>query len=569
MIRIVGFFYFIGVEKLLNQARAYSDDKMGQDISDIPQERQCLSTKVDEDIMAVFMRGYSSLVFKAKLDELETEIEWNRGSSTVTMWRQSYSTSGNAWSKECRKVLSEFMSRYEKVTVQKSVDSAVIKKLPQLEEKMPQGKLLVKSQGDVLALLLVCLKSDTEPLLDTLLKSVRAIEKEEDRKRNLLEVVKLDSICREHMILLKQTGFNKELVVKYPKLKVTLDLEKNGLRFEGPSICVGEAINAKYKRFISRITEGLVTLPSSVIGSFISRRPVQKYLRKKLAKDKISAVFFHEREEVVKIVAVDSSEYSRAKVCLSQAVMKAKVPLLPENYSILQNEKWTRLFLKLKKRELLQVCVDMWLSSFILYGVSEVVLDAKKEIRDLIETERVQKICKKISKDMARFLKNHMSEEFKDIEKQLKSKSVFVQIDQGTGVVHIKGKREGIQSCMELLSKLCSSVATKKVEFCSPGASQLISGENGQRLVKMLTVEKKLMVKTIIRKKQISNETGDDPVEISSIQKPVELTIRSKKNSKLADSRQKEGIKLSLKYGNIADEKVRTVLHSDSETKEI
>ena len=242
-------------------------------------ERQCLSLKVDEDIMGVVMSDCLSLPLQAKLNQLQTEIEWNRGSSTATAWRRSYSSCFPVWAEQCKRVVTEFLGRYEKTVVKTSVGRAITRQMPRLEQKIPGGKLLTTLQGNKRVLLLICLKPDTVPMLTLLKDSIEAIEKDEILTSK--ESLKVDDVCYEHLVLLKQVGFDKEVVVKYPELKLTLDLKKKALCLNGPSACVVDAV-LKYKRTMSQVMEGLVSLPSSLTGCFITKPAVQRYILKKL-----------------------------------------------------------------------------------------------------------------------------------------------------------------------------------------------------------------------------------------------------------------------------------------------
>lgn len=528
-------------------------------------ERQCLSLKVDEDIMGVVMSDCLSLPLQAKLNQLQTEIEWNRGSSTATAWRRSYSSCFPVWAEQCKRVVTEFLGRYEKTVVKTSVGRAITRQMPRLEQKIPGGKLLTTLQGNKRVLLLICLKPDTVPMLTLLKDSIEAIEKDEILTSK--ESLKVDDVCYEHLVLLKQVGFDKEVVVKYPELKLTLDLKKKALCLNGPSACVVDAV-LKYKRTMSQVMEGLVSLPSSLTGCFITKPAVQRYILKKLKKKNVSAVFFLEKDEVVKIVAVNSLQYFRAKDCLIQAVRKVKLLLMPDNRSALESGKWKQIFDKMKGQELLEICVDEWSGSVVLYGILKVVQNAKKEIAGFLDGEIIQKTCKKVSKSMARFLKKHMSDKVKDIEKQLKDSSVGIKIDQIAGILHIKGKRDGVQPCVELLSTLCSTVASKKVELSSPGISRLISGKTFRQVLEMMEKGKKLLVTSTIRPGQDVKDAEE--IQVWPDQKPGQLQVFTKATvlkssdstevkcaNEFQDSCAKKGIKLSFIYGDIANEKVR------------
>lgn len=534
--------------------------------------RENISTEVDADVME-FIHSHHREDLEQKLSGFKAELEWSLESNTATIWKKANSGYVKKWANNCQTVCHEFLDRFEKFSVPvENVAAAVIKNaLPRLIKDLPVGKALCKQNTSKLGVDVVCLESEKEMLSGTVSGFWETVKKEEIRKTYKKNTEK---VTRERLLLLEHIGFVEEMQTKHSELKIILDKEKCELYFEGPREEFSDS-RIRYFHIMNTITDQeTYPLQSSTInGNFVRTEPVKMYFKEKLAREKINALFFVE-DNVVKIVAANPTEFGKAKECLRKSMSHDSVSVQTQDAFIFKSEKCQNLFTNLQKEGLLKIRTETAKNSVELYGMIEAVASAKSEIESFIEIERIRGECRQISKGLVRFLSDHFSENLKGVEMKLKQSHVCVQIDKAKGAITMSGTQEGLRKCNEQLDRLFATIVKDSEEFSSPGLVKLLLGENGRRNVKLIEMEKKVVIEMSKRAKDGVISTRQD--EVDCFEKEERCVMEEKKKYR-EETRQEsldsqtvesvydlcnfttaEGVKVSWKYGNIAKEKVRT-----------
>ena len=471
---------------------------------DVICDRTMTSVDVDEDVMQFIMGGAHAKKLHCKLDQLKAVIEWNPGNRKATVTKKVGSGYIRKWAKSCQDVVYKFLDQFEKfsVSLDKGVVTAVGESLSRLEQNLSKEKALCYCDEDKQNVVVVCVECDREDVSQSVKKFLEILRNEEIRKTYQKETIK--DIRQEHMLFLLQIGFIKEIEGKYPQLKLTMDYEQQNLCFEGPPEQIMSSRN-EYYRLMAAVTE-----QSLNVEHIITSEPGLNYVREKLSWMNITAMILKENENAVKIIAKSQSDCEKANQCLLESIVKEDVPLDVKNSFIFKTEKFKNITKKIIKSQLVNIFIENS-KVLVLNGITEAVSDARKEIKDFIEREQLaaqETDNYPVSKEVARFLREHCSEKLKKLEETLSPSHVSIHVDQSA--VHVKGTQRGIEKCRELFLQLFDTIVVENIKFSSPGLSKLILGENWKSNLKLIEMERKVIIKTAKETKSGAASTSAD-----------------------------------------------------------
>ena len=404
-------------------------------------------------------------------------------------------------------------------------------------------------------------------------KFLEIIKREKIRKTYVNETRR--NVNHSHLLFLQQIGFVEQMKCKHSELEVTLDLQKDEIYFEGPPEQLTDA-KVNYFLIMDEISEDVLILPSNFVSHIIASETGKKYIRERLLCETISAIILPEEDNTVRIVAKNLNECKRAKDLLCNSIREARIDFPEGNNIFFMNTKWKELSARLRRQQLINVSIDHELRSILLRGATYVVDTIEKEIAIYIKSQIIKIREQLVPHGVARFLSKNLTDEINSIKAKLKDDLLEIKISIEVGktfsVIMLKGTEVGLRECDRCMTELCQLVTDAEKEFCSPGLHQLLYDKTGQRHMKVIEMERNVIF-------EISSEGKKEVKEASSIELEVlrkELEKEQGRKFSIEDSHRKsatdcktvgctyglcnfttkEGLRVSWKYGNIADESV-------------
>ena len=562
-----------------------NNDKVEVEVSDnnpdkpvtsgVLRKRPRFSAKVDQDIMEFIKNGDHFQELKDKLNELEAEIEWIDGHNTATIWKKMNSRFVKNWVPKCKAVWADFLDRFEKISIplDESLKAAVIDALPRLVDVVPDDKALGKLVEGEQKFEMIWLKEDRENLSQSVKGFLEIMKKEEIRKMYMKETRR--NVNHNHLLLLQQIGFVEQMKSKHSELEVTLDLQKDEIYFEGPLEQLTDA-KVNYFLIMEEIDEDVLILPSNVVSHIIASKTGKKYIRGRLLCEAISAIILPEEDNTVRIVAKNLKEFKKAKDLLCNSMREARIDFPEGNNIFFMNTKWKELSARLRRQQLINVRIDLELRSIVLRGATYVVDKAEKEIATYIKSQIIRIREQLVSHGVARFLSKNLTDEINSIKAKLKDDlleiKISIEVAKAFSVIMSKGTEVGLRECEKCITELCQLVTDGKREFRSAGLHQLLYGVTGQRHMKVIEIERNVIIEISSERKKKVKETSRIEIEVlrKELEKEQDTKFSSEESHRtsvtdcktvgctydLCNFTTKEGLRVSWKYGNIAHESV-------------
>lgn len=537
-----------------------------QEMPDITPDREMISIDVDADIMQFITEGAHAVELERILaEQLKAEIEWELGNKTVTIVKKVKSGYVKKWKERCRDAVSTFLDQFENISMPLSsvvVVGVIDTALPRLEERLPKKKALCKNDEDKGNLVVVCHESDRDSVKTIVENFLEIVEKEEVRKTYKKDKIK--GISKKRMEFLRHIRFVEEMKGESAELEVDMDFKKQKIRLVGPNDQV-LSFKMEYFRLMEEITEQSFVLPANVFSIFTTRAD---YFQQKLAIDNITAMFFPVEGNAIGIVAKSFSDCQEAEKCLWGSIKQETFTLEIENAFIFKSKKCMGFVKELEERQFVNINIDESGSSVVLNGVIEDVVSAKREMDELIEKERIRSKNFTIPQGHASLLKRFRDKYLKDIEEAMEVHHVSIAIRQDC--VEIKGTHEGLLKSTKLFCELRDTIAAQKETFSKPGLGELIRGENGQRNLRMIEVEKEIVIELCKDGNHgVQKDEIQDSISPSDERAPLEVVapshvippFRSRHpDYDVCEFRTKEGLNVSWSYGNLELVKVRLTI---------
>jgi hypothetical protein len=199
-----------------------------------------------------------------------------------------------------------------------------------------------------------------------------------------------------------------------------------------------------------------------------------------------------------------------------------------------------------------------------LHGASHLVEDYQKMITDFINAQKLECYGIRLASAIARFMKEKLSKEITKIESDLREEQVKIDIFPEERRCECKGTKEGIRESKTRVLALSSEITPKSKVYSKIGICTLFFSENGERNIKGIEAGSNVIMK-------VDKEL--DTVEKESTQAEVEAirAERAQGKSKISqvlstdpfdqcNFTTNEGLNVSWKYGNIAQEYVSTII---------
>ena len=174
------------------------------------------------------------------------------------------------------------------------------------------------------------------------------------------------------------------------------------------------------------------------------------------------------------------------------------------------------------------------------------------------------------SKGISRFLVTYLQHQIREIEKNCDGAGVKISIGKdGLDFTISSDNDQALYRAYELLKELVSSVVTREFEIKQPGMRMIFGEEgNGKQLVKSIEKDYSCVIEMEFEKLLAGDEEIENKDEPSEVGR--KMVVKDKKGAKRNTPAKKnqrgssndsvvttpEGIRITLKVGNIATEKV-------------
>jgi hypothetical protein len=291
------------------------------------------------------------------------------------------------------------------------------------------------------------------------------------------------------------------------------------------------------------------------------------FIEKCLSEREIVSVILVESKSSVKVVARSPQECEAVKECLCSNVREAMIILPATNEHIFTSKKWYDISKTIDSEELVdyQISFDSETKRDIkLHGATHLVERHEKIVADFINSQKIESYVKHLLPGIARFMKEKLGKELEQIESDLREEQVKIEI--GLGKFECTGTKEGINESARRIMDLRDDISTRSLDYSSIGVDKLFSNEDGQRNIKGIEAGcnvKIEVVKGLVGVKEESTQVDVEAIRAQRVQgkreiKQVPATpVDPFDQCKFTTM---EGLNVSWKYGNIAQERVSILL---------
>ena len=499
-----------------------------------------------------------------QLERLNAEIEWIPGNSFVKIFQKSEDVTVPKWSERCKGVVIKFFQRFRKesFSIQTDTQHSACRTLNVFNKSINCFGADCRLNSSNQELVLVVLKDNFSSVVKRVEDFLQNLREENKRPK---EVVKFVKISSDHVDFIERTQFLNTLKQCHPGMvEVSITQAKNEICFMGSdeAILVAEQ---KYTDLAKELSVIELQLPAEVM-QLVSQKEGLKFINNSLSnRDSVYVIVVGAGK--VKVVAQSPQVCEEVKECLCKNVRKATINLPPESEHIFASKQWYEISKTIETESLVDYQINFvqeMMHDIKLHGATPFVDNYEKIITDFINSQKVELYEIRVASGTARFMKEKLSEEIAKIEFDLRDEQVKINILLERGTCVCKGTKEGIRESTRRIFTLSDQITTKSKDYSRIGICTLLFSENGLRNIKGIEAGSNAIIE--ISKEPIM-EKESTLAEVTAIR--VE---RAKEKSKVprAPSRDpfdqcnfttREGLQVSWKYGNIAQERVCTILY--------
>ena len=380
--------------------------------------------------------------------------------------------------------------------------------------------------------------------------------------QNLRQENEFVEVYSDHVDYLEHTHFLDTLKQSYPGIvEASISEARNEICFVGSD----EAISAAKQQYTDLVKELNVIeleLPTEAM-KFVSQKAGLEFIDNCLSDHEMEYVILA-RPSSVKVVARSAQECNEVKNCLYKHVCKAIITLPSNIEHIFASKQWYEISKTIESESLVDYqmnFVNDTRRDITLCGATHLVEKYKKIVIDFVNSQKIECYVKRLLPGTARYMKEKLNKEIARIESDLKESQVKIDILTNlSSYCEWKCTTEGNDKSKRRIMALINEITSRSKDYSSVGVSTLFFGENGQRNIKEIEAGSNAII-----------EVGKEPatIEKESTQAEVEAirAERAQGKSKMQQVQSmdvfdqcnfttREGLNVSWKYGNIAQEHV-------------
>jgi hypothetical protein len=531
-----------------------------------PVKLEPVSVKINNDVVKFVMNNPTfTQELTEQLEKQNGEVQWKPGIPFVTVVQKSEYVFVFKWSETCKSLVTKFFQRFRKesYTIQEDIQESVSKGLEGLKETIHPSGADCWLASNNRWLVLVSLKDN----LPSIVKVVEGfLQNVKDENEKLKEIVKFVQVSTDHIDYLEHTQFLSTLKQKHSALaEATFTEARNQICFVGSDEDVSAA-KQQYEDLVKELNVIDLELPTEAM-KFVSQNKGMDFIEKCLSEREIVSVILVESKSSVKVVAGSPQECEAVKECLCSNVREAMIILPARNEHIFTSKKWYDISKTIDSEEL----VDYQISfegetkrDIKLHGATHLVERYEKIVADFINSQKIESYVRHLQPGIARFMKEKLGKELEQIESDLREEQVNIEI--GLGKFECTGTKEGINESARRIMDLRDDISTRSLDYSSIGVAKLFSNEDGQRNIKGIEAGcnvKIEVVKGLGGVKEESTQVDVEAIRAERVQGKGEIKQVPATPVDPFDQcnfTTMEGLNVSWKYGNIAQERVSILL---------
>lgn len=497
-----------------------------------------------------------------QFNELNAKLEWKPGVHFVTVEQKSDSNFVPGWSEKCKSAVSRFFQRFRRESYEISADikDSARKGLGELKNNLQSLRADCWISSNNRYLILVGLKENISSSVKLVEAFIQNARDENDKPK---EIVRFVQVSADHSDYLQHTQFLDTLRQSHSGLSEAIFTnEGNQIQLKGPSEVVTSA-EQTYKDVVKTLEVFELEMPIEAVD-FLSEKIGLDFIEERLTESDIVSIILVESKTCVKIVAKSFEECEAAKKCLCSNVRQATIDLPSAIHDILfSSKKWYDIARSMDSEELLKYNIIPSGESkqgyvIKLNGATDVVEEYDRKVTNFVNSQKVESFEKSLVPGVSRYMKENLGREVGKIEADLKEEQVKIVI--GSRNFTCTGTKDGINETKKRMLVLENDIITKSVDYSKIGVQNLFISEGGVQNIKGIEVVRNVKIEVIMTEKALPKYCSD------VIAKQVEKEDYKSATSQVAgipsdpfnqcNFTTSEGLDVSWKYGNIAQESV-------------
>ena len=537
---------------------------------DKSKEREPVSVKANNDVVKFVMDHPAFAAELAdQLQHLNAEIQWEAGTDVITIVQKSAEIFVPRWSEECQSSVKKFFKRFRKESyrVQKDIQDSICNKLEEIKNSVSSFEAdcwLVSNNG---MLVLVSLKTSFVSVSKTVKDFLEDARIESKKLKQIVECVDVSS---DHVDYLDRVQFLDTVKQIYHGIiEATITDTRNEIRFVGSSEAILDA-KQLYEDFIEQLSTMRLQLPMEVM-KFISKEAGLQFIDQCLDDREISYVIVMEGEFSVKVISQSPKKCNEVKECLCNNVFQTTIPLAAKDEHILTSKKWEEILKTIQSEQLVDCQVNTVNGTprdIKLHGAAYLVQKYNKQVTDFIKSQEVFpcKMC--LPSAIVRYIKEKSNKELEKIESDLEEEKVTISIQPANDLFEclLSGTNKGIRESQKRIVAVSREITSRSTSFSSVGVAMLLFSENGRQNIKVIEAETDTIIEVgkvpVIVKEELS-QSRVKAMQAESLQRNTMMKQIASAPIDPFDQcnfTTSEGLHVSWKYGNIAEQRVSILL---------
>ena len=499
-----------------------------------------------------------------QLERLNAEIEWTPGNSSVSIIQKSEDVVVPKWSERCKGAVIKFFQRFQKeyFSIQTDLQDTASNTLHVCKESISCFKADCWLTSSNRGLVLVVLKDNLSSVVKLVEDFLQSLREEKEKQQEIVKFIKISS---DHVDFIERTQFLNTLKQCHPGMvEVSITQAKNEICFMGSdeAILVAEQ---QYADLVKELSVIELQLPNEVM-QLVSQKEGLEFINNCLSnRESVFVIVFGAGK--VKIVARSPQVCKEVKECLCENVSKATISLPPESEHIFASKQWYEISKSIERESLVNYQINFVHQirhGIELHGPTHLVKNYEEKISDFVKAQKIECCEMRLPSGIARFIKEKLGDEIAKIESDLREEQVKINILLEKRTCECKGTNKGICESKRRVLVLSNEITPKSKDYSKIGLCTLFFGENGQRNIKGIETATNTIIKLSKAPSTVEKESTQAEVEAIRAER-----AQGKSKVRQAPSRDtfdqcnfttSEGLQVSWKYGNIAHERVCTLL---------
>ena len=497
-----------------------------------------------------------------QLQHLNAEIQWEAGADVITIVQKSAEIFVPRWSEECKSSVKKFFKRFRKESyrVQKDIQDSICNKLEEIKNSVSSSEADCWLASDNGMLVLVSLNTNFVSVSKTV-KDFLEDARVESKK--LKQIVKCVGVSSDHIDYLERVQFLDTVKQSHQGIvEATITETRNEMRFVGTDEAVLYA-KQQYDDLVKELNVIRLQLPTEVI-KFISKEAGLQFIDQCLDDHEIVYVIVMEGKSSVKVISQSPKKCTEVKECLCNNVCEATIPLAAKDEHVLTSKKWEEILKTIHSEQLVdcQVVTRVYatLQDIKLHGAARLVKKYEKQVTDFIKSQEItsRRMC--LPSGVARFIQEKSSSQIERIKTDLKEEHVEIEMKRiGPFLCILKGTKEGIRESEKRINALSREITSRSIKYSSVGVGNLLFSEDGQLNIKGIEAGTNTIIevcKGLTTMKKESSHAEVEAMRVEKAQGKKLVTVAPTDPFDQCNFTTSEGLNVSWKYGNIAEQRV-------------